>query len=94
MANKDVPSKLDVSIDSADAVLFPRIVATITQDMPISDIYKIITEMFGIKPIPEIDRPENKEFMEEACAHWQQNNDDELKDPALMIDYAMGLENE
>ena len=84
----EFPQKLDNKNESADAVAHPRM-ATIHPNMPMKEIYKIIHELFGVK---EIDLPENKEFMEEACDHWQQNNTDELKDPSLMIDFAMGEE--
>lgn len=83
-------TELDQKIENADAVVHPRS-AMIHTDMPMTEIYQIIQELFGVKPI---NHPENKEFMEEASTHWQQNNDDELKDPALMIDYAMGQKNE
>jgi hypothetical protein len=78
-----IPTQFDSKTESADSVLFPRIIP-IQQNVPLSEIMSIISELFG----PETDHPENKPFMEEACDHWKVNNTDEMHDPALEIDFA------
>lgn len=82
----EFPQKLDSKNESADAIVNPRSV-TLHTSMPMNQIYQLVAEMFG-----QVSSPENKPFMEEASTHWQQNNTDELKDPSLEIDFAMGEE--
>lgn len=81
--------KLNPRIDAADDVAFPKSV-TITNKMPMKQIYQLLAELFGppYKKIAETDLPENKSFMEAACDHWEslRNNDPDERDPALEID--------
>ncbi len=66
----------EIQMDAANDAIFPRELKTkpmahMTQD----ELFAFVSALLGYEPRKETDRPENKEFMNDACDALGNNGD-------------------